>query len=331
MGQLSVGEARGAILVTGASGFVGRALCAHLLAAGWRVRGTRLACEPASSLSPGIDQVQVEPLGPDTPWARALQGIETVIHLAARVHQMSDASAHPLAEFQKVNTDGTRRLAVEAAQAGVRRLVFVSSVKVNGEESPLRYTEDSPPLPRDPYGVSKWQAEQALRLVEAQRGLEVVVVRPTLVYGPGVRANFLALMKALRAGLPLPLASIDNRRSLIYLGNLVHALAVCASHPRAAGKTFLVSDGEDVSTPELLRATASALGARARLFPFPPPLMQLAGRLAGKGAQVGRLTGSLAVDSSKIRKELGWQPPYTLEAGLQATAKWYLARSGGAS
>lgn len=331
MGQPSLGAAHGRILVTGASGFVGRALCAHLLASGWRVTGTRLECEPASSLCPGIEQVQVEPLGPCTPWRHALEGVGSVIHLAARVHRMSDCSPYPLAEFQKVNTDGTRRLAHEAARAGVRRLVFVSTVKVNGEESPHPYREDSPPCPRDPYGVSKWQAEQALRLVEAQTGLDVVVVRPTLVYGPGVRANFLALMKSLRDGVPLPLASIDNRRSLIYLGNLVHALAACASHPRAAGQTFLVSDGEDLSTPDLVRATACALGTSPRLFPFPAPLMQLAATLVGKGAQVGRLTGSLAVDSSKIRTELGWCPPYTLEAGLQATARWYLATSGGAS
>lgn len=315
-------------LITGATGFVGRFLCKQLLTEGWSVRGTLLPSESTSSLVASVEPVVVELLGPETPWSHTLTGIDTIIHLAARVHIMSDPSLDPLAEFRKVNTQGTKHLAREAAKAGVKRLIFVSSIKVNGEESAIPYTEDSSAQPSDPYGISKWEAEQALRQIEAETGLEVVIVRPTLVYGPGVKANFLNMMKIIKRGFPLPLASITNKRSLIYVGNLVDSLATCATHPVAAGQTFLVSDGEDVSTPELIRRTASALDVPDRLFPMPPSLMRLAGKLTGMSTSVNRLTGSLTVDSSKIRRELGWQPPFTMQSGLQATADWYRATNG---
>lgn len=311
------------ILVTGATGFVGRFLCTRLLSEGWSVRGTLLASESPSSLVAGVESVIVEPLGLDTPWSHALAGVDTIIHLAARVHIMDDPSVDPLTEFRRVNVAGTEHLAREAARAGVKRLVFISSIKVNGEESAIPYSEDSPAQPTDPYGISKWEAEQALRQIDSEAGLEVVVVRPTLVYGPGVKANFLNMMKVVQRGIPLPLASITNKRSLIYVGNLVDALATCATHPAAAGQTFLVSDGEDVSTPELIRRTASALHAPARLFSMPPTFMRLAGAFTGKSAAVNRLLGSLTVDSSKIRRELGWQPPFTVEEGLRETAEWF--------
>jgi len=238
---------------------------------------------------------------------------------------MDDPSADPLTEFRKVNVEGTAQLALEAAKAGVKRLVYISSIKVNGEESAIAYSTDSPVAPSDPYGISKWEAEEALRRIEAETGLEVVVVRPTLVYGPGVKANFLNMMKIISKGIPLPLASINNKRSLIYVGNLVDALAVCATHPAAAGKTYLVSDGEDVSTPELLRRVAFALGVPARLLQFPVLLMKLLGKLTGKSGAVNRLTGSLTVDSSKIRQELGWTPPFSMEEGLLETAAWFMS------
>ena len=247
------------LLVTGATGFVGRFLSAKLLAEGCSVRGTLLAFENPASLVKGVEPVVIEPLGPDTPWSQALCGIDTIIHLAARVHIMDDPSADPLTEFLKVNTEGTKHLALKAAKAGVKRLVFISSIKVNGEETEAAYSEDSPAQPSDPYGISKWEAEQGLRQIEAETGLEVVIVRPTLVYGPGVKANFLNMMKVVHRSIPLPLASIKNKRSLVYIGNLVDALATCAMHPAAAGQTFLVSDGEDVSTPELISRTANAL------------------------------------------------------------------------
>lgn len=313
------------LLVTGASGFVGRFLCTRLLAEGCSVRGTLLGSETPASLVKGVEPVLIEPLGSDTPWSQALSGIDTIIHLAARVHIMNDPLADPLTEFRRVNAEGTMHLAREAAKAGVKRFVFISSIKVNGEESATTYTEVSPTQPTDPYGISKWEAEQGLRSIASETGLEVVVVRPTLVYGPGVKANFFNMMKVVSKSLPLPLGSISNKRSLIYIGNLVDALAICATHPDAAGKTFLVSDGEDISTPQLVMSTAHALGVSARLFPLPLSLMRLAGKLAGKCAAVTRLTGSLTVDSSKIRRELGWKPPFTMEEGLLETAKWFKA------
>lgn len=318
------------ILVTGATGFVGRFLCTRLLTEGCHVRGTLLASESPLSLVAGVEPVVIEPIGPDTPWDHALSGIDTIIHLAARVHIMADQSADPLTEFRLVNSEGTKRLACDAARAGVRRMVFISSIKVNGEEATIPYTEDSPVQPTDPYGVSKWEAEEALRLIEANTGLQVVVVRPTLVYGPGVRANFLNLMKVVHRGIPLPFASIVNRRSLIYVGNLVDALIACAIHPDAAGRTFLVSDGEDVSTSELVRRIAAALGVPARLFPVPVLLMRLTGTLTGKSEEVNRLTGTLAVDSSRIRRQLGWKPPFTMEEGVRASAEWFLNSKGAA-
>ena len=316
------------VLVTGATGFVGRFLCTRLISEGWKVRGTMRASKAPSAIVAGVEPVIIEPLGSDTPWSHALAGIETVIHLAARVHIMADPAADPLAEFRSVNTEGTARLAREAARAGVKRLVFISSIKVCGEESFIPYTEDIFAQPTDPYGISKWEAEQILRQIESETGLEVVVVRPTLVYGPGVKANFLNMMRVVQRGIPLPLASIKNRRSLIYVGNLVDALVACAAHPAAAGQTYLVSDGEDISTPELVRRTATALGVPVRLFPVPLALMCLAGILAGKSAAVNRLTGSLAVDSSRIRRELGWTPPYAMEEGLRVTAEWFLKSHG---
>ena len=311
------------VFVTGATGFVGRLLCTRLLSAGYSVSGTLLAGENPASLIKGVGPVPIDPLGPGTPWQHAVGDIDAIIHLAARVHVMDDPAADPLAEFRHVNTEGTKQLAREAAKAGVKRLVFISSIKVNGEESPTPYREDSCAQPTDPYGISKLEAEQALREIEAETGLQVVIVRPTLVYGPGVKANFLNMMKIVSRGIPLPLASIRNKRSLIYVGNLVDVLAACAAHPAAAGKTYLVSDGEDVSTPDLIRHTAAALGCPARLFPVSPSLMRLAGTFIGKRPTVDRLLGSLTVDSSAIRRELGWRPPFTMDEGLRETASWF--------
>ena len=311
------------VLVTGATGFVGRVLCRRLLEEGFLVRGTLLAGEDPAALCDAVEPVRVGPLGEGTTWSHALGGVDTVIHLAARVHVMADSAADPLAEFRSVNVEGSARLAREAVRAGVRRLVFISSIKVNGEESAAPYSADSPETPCDPYGVSKYEAERALRTIEAGSALEVVVLRPTLVYGPGVKANFLAMLRLISRGVVLPLGSIENRRSLIYVGNLADALVLCAVHAAAAGKTYLVSDGEDVSTPELIRRSALALGLPARLIPFPVRALLWAGRLTGRSGAVSRLTGSLAVDSSRIRQELGWRPPYSMDQGLGATAQWF--------
>ncbi len=312
------------ILVTGATGFVGGFLCNLLLSKKFCVRGTLLATEKPTSLVDGVESVTVMPLGADTQWCNALEAVDTIIHLAARVHIMCDTVADPLTEFRNVNVEGTLKLARDAARAGVSRFVFISSIKVNGEENVTPYTPDSLASPSDPYGISKWEAEMGLHKIASETGLEVVVVRPTLVYGPGVKANFLNMMKIISRGIPLPLAFITNSRSLIYVGNLVDALATCSTHPGAAGQTYLVSDGEDVSTPELIRRTASALGVPARLFPVPVSFMKLVGKLTGKSGAVNRLTGSLTVDSSKIRQELGWVPPFTMEDGLRETAGWFI-------
>ena len=307
------------MLVTGANGFVGRALCAAAVAGNFIVRG---ATRSGDDLGDGVENVMVGGMDGETHWSNALQGVDIVIHLAARVHVMRDDAADPLAEFRRINTDGTEHLARSAAASGVKRLVYVSSIKVNGEATPagLRYSERDAPAPQDAYGISKWEAEQALQRVAQQTGLEVVIVRPPLVYGVGVKGNFAQLMRVVARGIPLPFAALRNQRDLLYVGNLVDALLVCATHPAAVGQTYLLSDGEPVSTPELLRRLAQALGVRPRVFSFPPVLLRLAGKSVGKSAQIERLFGSLQVDSRKIREELNWRPPYRLQQGLLKTA-----------
>jgi len=309
------------ILVTGANGFVGHALCAELARRHFAVSGA-IRGEAGSASYP---TVRIADIGPDTDWTAALQGVDIVIHLAARVHVMRDDASDPLAEFRHTNTAGSERLARCAAAAGVKRLVYVSSIKVNGEETvgERRYSERDIPQPQDPYGASKWEAEQALQRVAQDTGLEVVIVRPPLIYGPAVKSNFIQMMRVVARGVPLPFSSLQNKRDLLYVGNLADALVACATHPAAAGQTYLLCDGEPVSTAQLLRALAQALAAPSRLFPFSPGLLKLAGRLSGRAAQLDRLLGSLQVDSGKIRRELNWTPPFTLQQGLQATAEWY--------
>ncbi len=303
------------LLVTGASGFVGKALCAELLRRGQTVRAAvRHVVAPIEN----AEVVAVGSIDGRTDWSAALAGVEVVVHLAARVHVMRDEAFDPLEEFRKVNLHGTENLARQAAQAGVQRMVYVSSIKVNGEATHAgkKFTENDLPDPQDRYGVSKWEAEQALHRVAKETGLDVVIVRPPLVYGAFVKGNFAQMLKVLARGIPLPLASVRNQRSLIHVGNLVDALILCATHPAAAGQTYLVSDGEDISTPDLLRQLSAAMAHPARLFHCPPILLKLAGRLSGRSDQVERLSSSLQVDSSKVRRELDWQPPYSLQQGL---------------
>lgn len=313
------------LLITGANGFVGKPLCVELLRRG---HTTRAAVRSSATVPEGEQAIVVGDISGATDWTHALRDVDVVMHLAARVHVMKDTAADPLAEFLKVNLHGTENLARQAARAGVKRLVYVSSIKVNGERTTgmQSFSESYPPAPQDFYGVSKWQVEQALRRIAQETGLEIVIVRPPLVYGPGVKGNFISLLKAIAKGIPLPLACASNTRSLVYVGNLVDALIVCATHPAAAGQTYIVSDGEAVSTASLVDKIAHALKRRNRSFYFPPALLRAVAAMLGRSDQVERLFGSLLVSDKKIRSELGWVPPYSLEQGLRATAEWYIAQ-----
>lgn len=312
-------------LITGANGFVGKPLCAELSKRGDAV--TAAVRSPSSVVDAG--SVVVGAIDGHTDWSNALRDVDVVIHLAARVHVMKDDAADPLAEFLKVNLHGTENLARQAAQAGVKRLVYVSSIKVNGEGTAENqpYSESDQANPQDPYGISKWRAEQALQRIAQETGLEVVMVRPTLVYGAGVKGNFISLMTAIDKGIPLPLAGAKNLRSLLYVGNLVDALIACATLSAAAGQTYLLSDNEDISTAMLVEKIASALGRKSRSFYFPPGLLRVTAGVLGRSAQVDRLFGSLQVSNQKIRNELNWHPPFTVEQGLRATADWYNRRT----
>lgn len=301
------------VLVTGATGFVGTALRARLAASGVEVVS---AVRRQSGLT---FEVVTGNLNASTEWRSALTGCDAVVHLAARVHVMNDAAQNPLALYRATNTDATLNLARQAAQAGVKRFVFISSIKVNGEGGDAQYRETDMPAPEDAYAISKWEAEQGLQRIAQETGLEVVILRPPLVYGPGVKANFLRLMQMIQKGWPLPLGAIHNCRSLLYLGNFVDAIRLCVEHPAAAGQTFLLDDGQAVSTPELIRAVAKAMGRPARLLAVPPGLLEFAAMLLGKHAAMTRLTGSLYVDSRAIRTRLGWTPPYSMAVGLAET------------
>ena len=315
------------VLVTGANGFIGRLLCDALAASGRRPRKAVRASVPGL---PGT--IAVGDIGPGTDWRTVLEGARCVMHLAARTHVLRETAADPLAEYRRINVAGTERLARAAAAQGVRRFVFLSSVKVHGERTDGRpYAEAVTPRPEDAYGISKLEAEHVLARVAVETGLDVVVLRPPLVYGPGVKGNFLRLMRLVARGMPLPLGSIDNRRSLVYAGNLADAIVKVIGSPQAAGKTYLVSDGEDVSTPGLVRALAQALGVKARVWPIPVAALKLAATLAGRSADLARLTDSLQVDTSRMRRELDWRAPFTLTQGIEQTAQWYLDKPGDSS
>jgi nucleoside-diphosphate-sugar epimerase len=316
------------VLITGADGFVGKALCAEMFSRGWKVRAAVRSRKKIKNFPEEIQIIETGSIGPDTEWTHALDNVDSVVHLAGRVHVMDDSSSDLISEYRIINTAGTGKLARSAASSGIRRFVFMSTIKVNGEGREVPYREDDIPEPADPYGISKWEAEQIIKIIANETGMEAVFIRAPMVYGPEVKANFLKLLKAVDRGIPMPVAGVKNKRSMIYQGNLVDVIMTCLTHPEAGQKTYLVSDGYDVSTPELIRQIGGALGKPARLFYMPMFMLRLAGIITGKSKEIERLTGSLTVDSSRIRKELGWNPPFTLAQGLKQTAEWYLSVNG---
>lgn len=306
------------VLVTGANGLVGQSLCAALRQQDYAVVA---ALRSANTGLEHVERVIVGTIDHATDWSTALQKVDTVIHLAARVHVMHDAAVDPLAEFRKVNVEGTLQLAMQAAKAGVRRFIFMSSVKVHGEQTLINqpFTEADIANPQDAYGVSKFEAEQGLLLIAQQTGMEVVIIRPPLVYGAGVKANFASMMRVVKRGMPLPLGAIRNKRSFVYVGNLVSLILRCIDHPAAANQVFLVSDGCDLSTTELLRACAGALEVKSWLLPVPQRLIEVCAAILGKRDVAQRLCGNLQVDISKACALLGWTPPISVADGLKAT------------
>lgn len=315
------------VLITGATGFVGKPLCAELFRQGQPVRA---AVRSASRQVENIETVSIGEVNAETDWTDALRGINTVIHLAARVHVMKDNAADPLDAFRKVNVDGTLNLARQAAESGVQRFVFISSIKVNGESTVLGrpFAADDRPAPLDSYGISKREAEDALRQLADKTGMEVVIIRSPLVYGPSVKANFLNMMLWLHKGVPLPFGAINNRRSLVALDNLIDFIVTCLDHPAAANQTFLVSDGEDLSTTDLLVRMAGALDVPVRLLPVPQKLLEAGLKVVGKGDLAQRLCGSLQVDITKACTMLDWKPLISVDEGLRRTAEHFLRTQG---
>jgi nucleoside-diphosphate-sugar epimerase len=277
-------------------------------------------------LPAGVRSLPIKPLDGSNDWQEALTDVDVVVHAAARVHVMNEVALDPLAAFREVNVEATLNLARQAAKSGVKRFIFISSIKVNGEvtEPGVVYRADDEPAPLDPYGISKLEAEQGLKLLAASTGMEVVIIRPVLVYGPGVKANFLSMMRWLYRGVPLPFGAVHNLRSLVAIDNLVDLIVLCAEHPAAANQVFLASDGEDVSTTQLLRKLAHALGKPARLLPIPAELMSGAASLLGQQDLADRILGSLQVDISKNYQLLGWEPPVSLDKALGLTAQHFL-------
>jgi nucleoside-diphosphate-sugar epimerase len=303
------------VLVTGANGFVGQHLCPYLIAQGFTVRAALRRQRPDWAV---CEQVAVGDITAECDWRSALEGVEAVFHLAGRAHVMHETVDDPLVQFRQVNVAGSRRLAQQAAAAGVKRLIYLSSIKVNGERSINRPIKaDDVAVPEDPYGQSKWEAEQALRQIAEESGMALVIVRPVLIYGRGVKGNLQHLAGWVRKGLPLPLGRVNNRRSLVSIQNLLDFLHTCLLHPAAAGEVFIVADGEDLSTPQLIRKLAAAMGVSPRLVPLPVSLLHLLGRLSGRSAAIERLCGNLQVNIDKNKRLLNWIPKVSIDSALQ--------------
>jgi nucleoside-diphosphate-sugar epimerase len=313
------------VLITGVNGFIGKTLSDELVIKGFNVNGT-VRSVMSVDFPGAITKFVIKDIDSKTDWQNALEGVDVVIHLAARVHVMKDTAIDALSEFRRVNVEGTLNLARQAVEAGVQRFIFISSIKVNGEGSILGqpYTPEDQPAPVDPYGISKREAEDGLRQLASETGMEVVIIRPPLVYGPGVKANFQSMMRWLDKGIPLPLGAIHNQRSLVSLDNLIDLIVTCIHHPAAANQIFIAGDGEDLSTIELLQRMAAALGKKAWLIPVPSFILEWGARLVGKQAITQKLCGSLQVDISKARDLLDWKPPVSVDEALRKTAQYYM-------
>jgi UDP-glucose 4-epimerase len=310
------------VLITGANGFIGSVLSKRLLMDGFLVRAAYRNQSNFDSNKIGL--VEVGEIDANTDWQIALKDIDVVIHLAARVHVMKESASDPLAEFKKINTAGTLNLANQAAKEGVRRLIFFSTIKVHGEQNDKIYSASDNVNPLDPYALSKWLAEQGLQEIRENSELEIVIIRPPLVYGPKVKGNFLRLMKLVNKGFPAPLANVNNKRSMVGVDNLCDLVKTVLLHEKADGEVFLVSDGRDLSTPELIQYLARSLEKPARLFPFPVSWLYFLAGLFGKKPELERLCGSLQVDIQKNQEILSWQPPYSVEDGIGKTVTDYL-------
>jgi len=306
------------ILLTGASGFLGGRILRFLEA---KPDLNLTAAVRRRVEIPATHILEVQGLDDNTDWSAALTGQQVVIHTAARAHIMKDEVADPLAEYRRVNVDGTLNLARQAAAAGVKRFIFISSIGVNGNINTRPFTEDDTPNPAELYAQSKWEAELGLWEIQRESGMELVIIRPPLVYGPNAPGNFGSLMRWVEKGIPLPLGAIHNQRSLVAVDNLVDLIITCIDHPAAANQVFLAGDGQDLSTTELLRGVARAMGKPARLIPVPSSLLMLGATLLGKKAVAQRLLGSLQVDITKAREVLGWEPPVSVEEGLKRCFK----------
>ena len=314
------------ILVTGSTGFIGTSLIEKLIKKRFSVSAAARNAS-ANKFDANINFINIGHLTSSLDWQHALQGVNTIVHLAARAHVLNDKSRDPLADYRYINVDCSLNLARQAARTGVKRFIYMSSIKVNGEFTILRkpFTAQDTPMPRDFYGISKYEAELGLRVVAEESGMELVIIRPPLVYGPGVKANFLTMMNWLRRGIPLPLGGVTkNRRSFVFLDNLVDMVVTCINHPAAANQTFLVSDDEDLSTSELLRRMALALGLPSKLIAVPTALITLGAKLIGRPDISQRLCGSLQVDIRKTKDLLGWSPPVSVDEGLRKTASHFL-------
>jgi nucleoside-diphosphate-sugar epimerase len=311
-------------LITGSNGFIGSRLCSTMVEKGLLVRAVVRKRDKICQ-SPLVECVVVEDCSSSTDWSFALTGIDVIIHLAARVHVMKETSSDPLSEFRRVNVEGTKNLAFQASRAGVARIVYLSTIKVNGEQTfDTPFSEDSPIEPQDSYALSKWEAEVVLNTISASSGMEHVIIRTPLVYGPGVKGNLRRLLNQINRGIPLPLGNIMNERSLISLDNLVDVLILASTRAECAGQTFLVSDGQDLSTTELVGLIKVAMGKRKCLFPFPNIFFSLIARLIPSlKPSLDRLTGSLVIDSSRFREKLEWSPPQTICAGINSMVSHY--------